>query len=91
MPRKVLGYGVLFGVFFFIVLDSIWPDIGEKVDFVRFQWKDEVFWKPQNVLKFGLVWFGWFYGIKTPAGHAMPNFVYAHIKPKIYKQILPLY
>ena len=41
MPRKVrlvspsmwvLGLGV-----FLIVLDFIWPDIGEKVDLVRFQ------------------------------------------------------
>ena len=34
------------------------------------------------------VWFGWFYSIKTPAGHTMPNFVYTHIKAKIYKWIL---
>ena len=38
-----------------IVLDSIWPDTGEKVYLVRFQWKGKVFWKAQNVRKFGLV------------------------------------
>ena len=32
---RVLGHGFFF--FFSIVLDSIWPDIDEKVDFVRFQ------------------------------------------------------
>ena len=40
-----------------ILFDSIWPDIGEKVDLVRFLWKGEVFWNPQDVLECGLVGF----------------------------------
>ena len=59
----------------------IWPDISEKVDLVRFQWKGKVFWKT-------LVWFGWFYGTRNLACHLMPNFVHTHIKPKIYERIL---
>ena len=39
-----------------IVFDSIWPDIDEKVDLVRFQWKGEVFKKNQDILV-GLVGF----------------------------------
>ena len=38
-----------------IVFDSIWPDIGEKVDLVRFQWKDEFFGKLK--MFYGLVGF----------------------------------
>ena len=41
IPRKVRlvlsSTGVLGQGFFSIVLDFIWPDIGEKVDLVRFQ------------------------------------------------------
>ena len=82
MPRKVrlvlssmrvLGHGFFN---FFIVFDSIWPDIGEK-DLVRFQWKSEVFWKTQNVLKFSLVDFMGGKKQKT-TDHTMPNFVYTH-------------
>ena len=38
-----------------IVFDSIWPDIDEKVDLVRFQWKGDVFFENS---KRSLVWFG---------------------------------
>ncbi len=41
MPRKVrlvLSFRQVLGhVFFSIVLDPIWPDMGEKVDLVKFQ------------------------------------------------------
>ena len=87
MPRKVrwvLSSTQVLGHFLFIYFFySSWFYLA------RYWWKGWFCqisvkgWGFLEASKCSQVWFGWFYGIKTPAGHTMPNFVFAHIKPKI--------